>query len=71
MMVCPCRNALLETFYRDICGIGEGGGGGGGWFCSEQEAREERSCNVRKSATREGLTKRNDHVNCVTVPSFS
>lgn len=24
-----------------------------------------------RSATREGLTKRNDHVDCVTVPSFS
>lgn len=67
-MVCPCKNALLETFYRDVCGVGEGGAL---VLFRAGSTGERKSCNVRKSATREGLTKRNDHVNCVTVPSFS
>lgn len=59
---------LSETSTEMSVGLG-----GGGWFCSGQEARGREGCNVRnnQSATREGLTKRNDHVDCVTVPSFS
>lgn len=64
--VCPCRNTLWD-YYRDVCGVGRegvalsraGSTGKGRLQCKE------------KSAAREGLTKRNDHVDCVTVPSFS
>lgn len=57
----------LWDSYRDVCGVGRegvdlsraGSTGKGRLQCKET------------SATREGLTKRNDHVNCVTVPSFS
>lgn len=57
----------LWHYCRDVCGFGRegvvlsraGSTGKGRLQCKE------------KSATREGLTKRNDHVDCVTVLSFS
>lgn len=65
-VVHPCRNTLWD-YYRDVCGFGREGvvlSRAGSTGKGRQQCKE-------KSATREGLTERNDHVDCVTVPSFS